>query len=83
MFNSFADALIECLLPSSGFWDAVHFISMVVLSLTYEIIVRKIKVCEMEPLDKIEKQIYKKVSICVLCFVKSYIMHLAFMAHIL
>ncbi len=35
---------------------------MVVFSLTYEIIVRKIKVCEMDPLDKIEKQIYKKLA---------------------
>ncbi len=35
---------------------------MVVFSLIYEIIVRKIKVCEMEPLDKIEKQIYKKLA---------------------
>lgn len=34
VFNSFADALIEFLLSSSGFWDAVHFITMVVLSLT-------------------------------------------------
>ncbi len=40
---------------------------MVVFSLIYEIIVRKIKVCEMEPLDKIEKQIYKELA--YVCYV--------------